>query len=349
LPSFSGVNWFQYVTKSDRITPLVEMLPTNFFPVKPPSLEPELGPASELELDPELVPEPDPELAPELEPEAEPELDPALVAELEPEVVPELVPEVLSELPAELPPVVAPELIPEPIPPAPAEPPGSPEGDDEVAASSAMTGVRITFVFWRIGRLRRLSTTPAAMTSHAPPVERGPLVSPTLHEHPAPELLPSGVEWVLSGLPLLPFAPPSTVAPIPLLVPSPLLPEELLLPELSPELDPLLPPEDASSELAPPSSTPPLPPPEPPAPASVPLPPPMPLLPLPLLPLPLPVPPGDPPSPHAATCGSGPFTSVRPKKSMTEVGLIGVVCPPPAWVCASRTVNPQEFCHFSIV
>jgi hypothetical protein len=69
------------------------------------------------------------------------------------------------------------------------------------------------------------------------------------------------------------------------------------------------------------------------------LPPPLPLLP------PLPLAPPLPLVPQAATWGSGPVLS-RPKKLTTELASIGVVWPPLAWVCASRTVNAQEFCHF---
>jgi hypothetical protein len=70
FPSFSGVNSFQYVAKSERMTPCVEMLPTNFLLVEPPLLDPELDPEPELEAEdeepePELDPWPDPELDPD--------------------------------------------------------------------------------------------------------------------------------------------------------------------------------------------------------------------------------------------------------------------------------------------
>jgi hypothetical protein len=77
------------------MAPLVEMLPTNFFPVVPPLLEPESAPESEVEVDPdpesELVPAPELELeedeepAPELEPDPELEDEPAL-ASVDPEL-----------------------------------------------------------------------------------------------------------------------------------------------------------------------------------------------------------------------------------------------------------------------
>jgi hypothetical protein len=161
LPSFSGVNWSQYVTKSERMAPLVEMLPTNFFPVEPPEepelasglepelasgLDPELAPELVPELAPELVPEPDPELAPE----PDPELAPELAAELEPPPVleappspdePELTPEPLPE--------VAPELAPELVPlPSPA-PPGPP-ADDAHAAMRATAGGKTIRVYVRM-------------------------------------------------------------------------------------------------------------------------------------------------------------------------------------------------------
>jgi hypothetical protein len=80
------------------MAPLVEMLPTNFFPDVPPSLGPELDPELEPELEPELASadasDPELELAPELEldelevdEEPEPELEPP--PDVEPEVVPE--------------------------------------------------------------------------------------------------------------------------------------------------------------------------------------------------------------------------------------------------------------------
>src|ERR1700760_3410374 len=65
LPSFSGVNSSQKVTKSERIWPWVEMLPTNFLPA-----------AIDVELDAVLVPGAprDPEADPDA-PNVEPELD----------------------------------------------------------------------------------------------------------------------------------------------------------------------------------------------------------------------------------------------------------------------------------
>jgi hypothetical protein len=123
LPSFSGVNWSQYVAKSERTAPFVEMLPTNFFPGEPPSPDPELDPEPVLEpeVDPELAPDPDdasdpkPELPPnpeleELAPDDEP--DPAL--DPDPEVEPGVPPaepepeeDAVAPLP-ELEPVMAP-------------------------------------------------------------------------------------------------------------------------------------------------------------------------------------------------------------------------------------------------
>ncbi|MGH7438870.1 MAG: hypothetical protein ACRENE_24550 [Polyangiaceae bacterium] len=68
--------------KSERMAPLVEMLPANFLAEVPPSPAPELDP--ELELGPDEDPEPEPQLAPDpelVEPEADEE---ALDPELEP-------------------------------------------------------------------------------------------------------------------------------------------------------------------------------------------------------------------------------------------------------------------------
>jgi hypothetical protein len=87
------VNWFQNIVKSERMAPLVEMLPTNFFPVVPPLLEPESAPESEVEVDPdpesEIVPDPELELEEDEEPapEPDPELEdePAL-ASVDPEL-----------------------------------------------------------------------------------------------------------------------------------------------------------------------------------------------------------------------------------------------------------------------
>lgn len=76
------------------MAPLVEMLPTNFFPDEPPSPDPELDPEPELE--PEDAPDADPELASEPEPDEPPpdeEPDPELAAPPEPEVEPEEAPE----------------------------------------------------------------------------------------------------------------------------------------------------------------------------------------------------------------------------------------------------------------
>jgi hypothetical protein len=55
-----------------------------------------------------------------------------------------------------------------------------------------------------------------------------------------------------------------------------------------------------------------------------------------------------PPSLHASTSGSGPVLS-RPKKLMTKLASIGVVCPPFASSYASRTENPQGFFQVSTV
>jgi hypothetical protein len=139
------------------MAPLVEMLPTNFFPVEPPE-EPEL--ASELEpelasgLDPELAPELAPELVPgpdpELAPPPDPELAPELAAELEPPPVLEAPPSPdESELTPELLPEVAPELVPELVPlPSPA-PPGPP-ADDPHAAMRATAGGKTIRVYVRM-------------------------------------------------------------------------------------------------------------------------------------------------------------------------------------------------------
>jgi hypothetical protein len=69
------------------MAPLVEMLPTNFFPSVPPSIGPELAPESGIEPEPELE---EPELveAPATELDAPPEVELPLVAE--PELEPEL-------------------------------------------------------------------------------------------------------------------------------------------------------------------------------------------------------------------------------------------------------------------
>jgi glutathione S-transferase len=89
LPSFSGVNCFQYVAKSERMAPLVEMLPTNlaFVEVDPSPLDPESNAEPESDSDPELEAEPELDAEPELELE-EPEgegPDPELEFDPEPE------------------------------------------------------------------------------------------------------------------------------------------------------------------------------------------------------------------------------------------------------------------------
>ena len=70
------------------MAPLVEMLPTNFFPDEPPSVDAE--PELEVDPDPELELEPEPEDPPELDPEPELDEPEELPLEEEPELVPPL-------------------------------------------------------------------------------------------------------------------------------------------------------------------------------------------------------------------------------------------------------------------
>jgi hypothetical protein len=214
-------------------------------------------------------------------------------------------------------------------------------------------------------RRRRLpSTIPRRLAAAIAAVPGGPPIAPTLHPIPfepfsceLPLLVPISpldpaspalepLAEVTPELPPLELPPPALTPLLPLvllpLVPLPLVlldaplldvvPLEPVLEPVVPELlleDPLL--EDPLLED--------------------------PLLDDPLLEDPLVVPPllllllvlDAPASPHATVCGSGPVTWFKAKKSMTEVELIGVVWPPFACVWASRTVKPQEFCHFSIV
>ena len=122
---------------------------------------------------------------------------------------------------------------------------------------------------------------------------------------------PGPIALPFEPLPVVPLA-PAPLDPVPVEL-APLDPV-LVAVELEPVLDPLpVPLDELLLDPMPPSDAPPL-----------------------LLP-------GDPASPHAATCGSGPVTWFRPKKSMTDFASIGVVCPPPAWVCASSTVKWQKF------
>src|SRR5437879_5306559 len=71
------------------MAPLVEMLPTNFFPDAPPSPDPEPDPDPELEPEDAPDPDPDPELDElPLDEEPDPELVPAPDPEVEPEELP---------------------------------------------------------------------------------------------------------------------------------------------------------------------------------------------------------------------------------------------------------------------
>ena len=78
------------------MAPLVEMLPTNFRPVEPPSLDPESSPESEVEVEPD----PEFELASELEFEAPEDIEAPVEEDEEPDAELEPDPELGVELPA---------------------------------------------------------------------------------------------------------------------------------------------------------------------------------------------------------------------------------------------------------
>jgi hypothetical protein len=119
------------------MAPLVEMLPTNFFPSVPPSIDPELVPESRLE--PELEPELE---EPELVEASAPELDPPPDVELPLVPEPELEPEVEEDAPP-------PELEPAEVlrPPSSAgccwlPSDGPPDDPQAISASVATAGSR---------------------------------------------------------------------------------------------------------------------------------------------------------------------------------------------------------------